>query len=99
VPDPGPVWRLEGFLERLDIWAELEAPSDNLRILVTSWILTRFDDPYQGVRREPRFANFWFGVIPRSRDSRGTVVTCAYWIEESRRTVRCDSFVSLNLPL
>jgi hypothetical protein len=98
VPDAGPLWQLEGFLERLDSWIEQESPSDDLRLIVTAWILTRFDDPYQGVRREPEFGNLWFGMVPRSRDDQGTIVTCAYWIEESRGTVRCDSFATLRLP-
>ncbi|MEN3360299.1 MAG: hypothetical protein V7637_4281, partial [Mycobacteriales bacterium] len=29
----------------------------------------------------------------------GKIVACAYWIEESTRVVRCDSFATLRLPL
>ena len=90
---------LEGFLNRLDAWAELESPKDDLRLIVTAWILTRYDDPYQGVRREPSFANLWFGAIPNSDDGSGNVVTCSYWIKESSHTVRCDNFGTLSLPL
>lgn len=61
--------------------------------------MTRFSDPYQGVRRESGFANLWFGPVPNSDDGRGVVVACAYWIEESSHTVRCDSFASLSQPL
>lgn len=93
-----PTWRLEGFLDRLDAWAKLESPSDDLRLIVTAWVLTRYDDPYQGVRRERGFANLWFGPIPESDDGT-TVVACAYWIEESGRAVRCDSFATLSRPL
>jgi hypothetical protein len=88
-----------GFLDRLDTWAEQESPPDDLRLLVTAWIMTRYDDPYQGVRREHGFPNLWFGVVPHSEDGAGAVVVCAYWIEESTRIVRCDSFATLNLPL
>ncbi len=90
-------WTLEGFLERLDAWAALESPTDDLRLIVTAWVMTRFDDPYQGVRREPGFDNLWFGTIPGTAAS-GTVVVCSYWIEESSRTVRCDNFATLNSP-
>lgn len=65
-------WALEGFLDRLDAWAEFESPKDDLRLIVTAWILTRYDDPYQGVRREPGFANLWFGAIPNSNPSVST---------------------------
>lgn len=99
MPDGSSVWKLEGFLERLDDWVGLESPPDDLRLIVTAWVLTRYDDPYQGVRREPAFPNLWFGAIPRSYDGRGTVVACSYWIEESRHAVRCDSFATLGLPL
>lgn len=90
---------MEGFLERLDRWVEQESPADGLRILVTEWILSRYDDPYQGVTREQGFANLWFGRVPRSEDGSGFVVVCSYWIQESTRTVRCDSFATLSLPL
>lgn len=92
-------WTLEGFLQRLDAWVELESPSDDLRLLVTAWVMTRYDDPYQGVRRETGFPNLWFGVVPNSDDGSERVVVCSYWIEESRRIVRCDNFATLNLPL
>jgi hypothetical protein len=94
-----PAWVLEGFLERLDAWAEQENPPADLRLLVTSWIMTRYDDPYQGVQRAEGFENLWYGAVPNTDDGLGHVVTCSYWIEETRRTVRCDSFATLNLPL
>lgn len=99
VPERSSAWTLEGFLDRLDAWVELESPADDLRLIVTAWVLTRYDDPYQGVRRERGFPNLWFGAIPHSYDGRGAVVACSYWIEESRHTVRCDSFATLGLPL
>lgn len=99
MPDPAPTWQLVGFLERLDDWIERELPGDDLRVVVTAWVLTRYDDPYQGVRRESAFPNLWFGVVPYSGHDSGSVVVCAYWIEESTRTVHCDSFTRLSVPL
>lgn len=90
---------MEGFGEQIDRWDALESPADDLRSLVTEWVLSRYDDPYQGVTREQGFANLWFGRVPRSQDGTGCVVVCSYWIEESTRTVRCDSFATLSLPL
>ncbi len=92
-------WKLEDFLERLDAWAEHESPPDDLRPIVTAWIMTRFDDPYKGVRRERGFPNLWFGHVPNSDDGSGTVVVCSYWINESASTVRCGNFGTLSLPL
>jgi hypothetical protein len=99
VPDgPSRLWSLENFGDRLDAWAEGQQPDDDLRVIVTAWALSRMDDPYQGVRREPQFENYWFGTVPDSL--RGDhVVTCAYWIFERERIVRCDSFATLGLPL
>ena len=91
-------WTLEDFEVRLDQWIELENPSYDLRIVVTAWVLSRFDDPYAGVRREPDFDNLWFGPVPGSVH-RGHVVVCSYWIHEAQRTVRCDSVATLNLPI
>ncbi|OLB75965.1 MAG: hypothetical protein AUI14_19955 [Actinobacteria bacterium 13_2_20CM_2_71_6] len=92
-----PTWKLEGFLDCLDAWAESESPDDDLRLVVTAWVLTRYEDPYQGVRREGGHPNLWYGVVPYSGDGAASVVVCGYWIEESTRTVRCDSFAKLTL--
>jgi hypothetical protein len=61
--------------------------------------MTRYDDPYKGVRRAHGFPNLWFGVVPESDDGKGQVVVCSYWIEEAARRVRCDSFATLSLPI
>jgi len=90
---------LERFLERLDAWAEQETPPVDLRVLVTSWIMTRYDNPYQGAQRAEGFENLWFGAVPNTDDGLGHVVVCSYWIEETRHAVCCDSFATLNLPL
>ena len=94
-----PEWKLVGFDDRLDNWATQEHPPSELVIAVAHWVLSRFDDPYLGMQREPGFANLWFGPVPESEHGPGRVVVCSYWIEESTRTVRCDSFATLNLPL
>jgi hypothetical protein len=91
-------WRLEDFEARLDQWIASEKPADDVRLLVTAWVLSRFDDPYAGVRREPEFENLWFGPVPGSVRE-GTVVACSYWIFETRRAVRCNSIATLNLPV
>ena len=90
-PHP-PLWTLLGFLERLDQWVERESPPDDLRLLVTTWIMTRYDDPYQGVRREGKFPNLWFGPVPEAGDRIGRIVACSYWIDETNHTIRCDNF-------
>ena len=93
------VWALENFEACLDAWIELERPSDELRILVTALVLSRFDDPYVDVRREPSFDNLWFGAVPGSVHGEGRVVVCSYWIHESQRVVRCGSVATLSLPV
>jgi hypothetical protein len=91
-------WTLEGFEDEFDVWAEREAPDDDLRFRVLSWFFTRTEDPYVGVRREPTFDNLWFGLVPGSLRS-GTVVGCSYWIVESTRAIRCDAIATLALPM
>jgi hypothetical protein len=98
VPPEPERWQLENFLDHLDIWIESEQPADDLRLTVTAWILTRYDDPYQGVQREPGFDNLWFGEIPRSRHGGGTAVACSYGIYASRGVVLCNSIATLPLP-
>lgn len=92
-------WVLEGFLDRLDAWISLESPDQDIILVVSAWILTRYDDPYQGMRREPGFPNLWYGKVPLTTDRSGRAVVCAYFVEERRRALRCDSFATLNLPL
>jgi hypothetical protein len=99
VPERGPQWALENFLECFDRWAANEEPSDDARVLVMHWILSRAENPYLAVRRETGFANLWFGAIPGTLEADGTVVACAYWIIEEFHKVRCDSFATLSTPL
>jgi hypothetical protein len=76
-------WALIDFGERIDSWVLAETPTDSVRLIVTAWVMTRFDDPYQGMRRQPGFDNLWFGVVPGTYDGRGKVVCCSYWILEA----------------
>ena len=92
-------WTLENFIEALDIWTESENPSDDLRIVVTAWVMSRADDPYQGVRREASFDNYWYGTVPRSLHDDDKVVLCSYWIIESEHVVRCDLINTLSYPV
>ena len=91
-------WQLENFEERLDTWILVENPSDDLRFVVTEWVISRFDNPYADVSREPEFPNFWFGQIPGTAHQ-GNVVACSYWIFEGDRLVKCDQIASLRLSL
>jgi hypothetical protein len=95
----GALWRLERFLTEFDLWTEREHPGDDLRVIVTEWVVGRQDDPYRGVRREPGFENLWFGAVPGSDDGAGRVVVCSYWIVEAQHLLRCNSFATLGLPL
>lgn len=98
MPDGAFVWELKDFLDRLDDWIALEAPPQSLVHHVTSWIMSRGDNPYQGVQREPGFDNLWYGVVPRSGHDAGSVVVCSYFVFETTRVVRCNSFATLNWP-
>ena len=91
-------WQLAGFLERLDAWAEQESADDDLRLVVTAWVVSRYDDPYRGVRREAGTDNLWYAVVPDTMHE-GRVVVCSYWINERSRTLVCNGFASLTLPL
>lgn len=97
-PEDTDGWQLQNFGIRLDEWISQESPDADLRYLVTEWVLTRFDTPYQGMRRESGFENLWWGAVPGSRRG-GRIVVCSYFIEEQTRTVRCNSIATLSLPL
>ncbi|TDD17857.1 hypothetical protein E1294_26530 [Nonomuraea diastatica] len=92
-------WKLEGFIERLNLWEETEPSSAALGdvcLAVTRWIMNRYEDPYEGARRESN--NLWFAAIPGTCHG-WQVVCCSYWIEESTRTVRCNLISTLSRPV
>jgi hypothetical protein len=99
VPESEAPWKLERFVERLDLWVDVTRPSEDLRIRVTEQIFTRMEHPYRGVKRVAGSDNLWFGVIPGSSHDPGMVVTWAYRIFDSRRAVRCDLIESLSYPI
>ncbi|MER5420305.1 hypothetical protein [Streptosporangium roseum] len=97
----GADWTLEGFTHWLEIWEMNEPASavyDHLRVTVISWILGRYSDPYQGMRRDADVDNLWFSAIPGTEHG-GEVVCCSYLISEATRTVRCASIMTLSMPV
>lgn len=91
-------WSLERFPEELTLWIEREDPADGLVLAAISWIMSRVDDPYSGVRREPAIPNLWFGHVPGAVDENGLVVSCSYWIFERTGIVRCNNVGFLSHP-
>jgi hypothetical protein len=83
----------------MDLWADDAKPSSDLIIIVSLWIQSRTDDPFEDVQRVDGFDNLWFGAVPGSDDGEGRVVTCSYWIDVSTRTVRCDLFSTSTWPI
>ena len=61
--------------------------------------MTRYEDPYEGMEREPKIDNLWYRVVPGSNDGHDNVVACSYFIYELTRTVRCDNCATLPLPV
>ena len=94
----GPPWQLTGFIDHLDDWIDRDGPTQDLRVIVTDWVISRAVDPYQGAEREPLLPNLWFAQVPGSYNGPGTIVVCAYVIEEATRTVRCSDISTLRWP-
>ena len=94
---PDSRWTLIDFEYHLDIWIRNFDPTQELINEVGAWILSRFDDPYQGMRREPGFENLWYGPVPGTMRG-GEQVTCSYMIVESAHTVHCRSIATLSVP-
>jgi hypothetical protein len=97
VPD-SPLWDLKDFDWHLDIWIRNEEPDQDLINEVSEWVLSRFDDPYRDMKREPGFDNLWFGPIPHTTWG-SMVVTCSYMIVESDHRVYCKSIATLSRPV
>jgi hypothetical protein len=92
-------YALDGFLEKLDEWDDQFLPRDDLRRAALVWLLTLAEHPYKGVKRAAGFDNLWYGAVPNTQHGEGHVVVCNYWIFESERLLRCDSFATLGLPI
>lgn len=71
-------WTLDLFEAKLDEWIQLENPPEAIRVLTTAWILSRLDDPYDGVRRESGFDDLWYGVVPGTLHGDADVVLCPF---------------------
>jgi hypothetical protein len=54
-------WQLLGTEDCLDRWHDREKPSPDLAFLVAEWLVSKMDDPHQGMRRVPDFPDLWFG--------------------------------------
>lgn len=92
-------WTLKRFDEYFDRWVSIEDPSDDLRIIVLDWIMTRHENPHRGVKRQVEIDdNLWYGRIPDSGDGHGNVVVCSYRIEVLTSTLTCDSIATLPYP-
>jgi hypothetical protein len=94
----GALWTLANFTEVLERWIERDEPIPGVVVVVGEWIMSRSDDPYQGVRREAGFDNLWWATVPNS-EHQETAVYCAYWIKEADRLVQCESIATLSLPI
>ena len=99
VANPDSPWKLELFVEKLDMLLTYEDVSTDLRFLILEWAFTRGDDPFAGVQREPGNDNLWHGTIPRSWDGKGHVIHCSYWVYVASNTVVCNSYGLLSWPV
>jgi hypothetical protein len=58
------------------------------------------DDPFEGARREASLPNLWYCKVPGTYEPKTqSAVVCAFTIDEPSRTVTCESFATLGLPL
>jgi hypothetical protein len=92
-------YELVNFLPRFDEWVDLESPADEIRAAVLSWMFTRAENPYLGVKRTEGFVNLWYGAVPHTEHGAGDVVVCSYFINESERAVKCNGFATLSTPI
>jgi hypothetical protein len=52
---PNRPWQILGTEDCLNRWQDREKPSTDLSFLVAEWLVSKMDDPYQGMRRIPEF--------------------------------------------
>ena len=85
-------WTLARFDDEFDLWVERARPSDDIKVVVLDWVISRFDDPYSGAVREPNFDNLWRARIPETTNDASELVYCVYFIRESQNVVTCHGF-------
>lgn len=91
-------WLVLGWEDCLERWITVEHPPQELRSIVVNWLMTRLDDPHQGVRRMPEFVGWWFGKVAGS-DAGFSAVYCTYQINGAERVVQVRSISTLNRPV
>lgn len=96
---PNRPWQILGTEDCLNRWQDREKPSTDLSFLVAEWLVSKMDDPYQGMRRIPEFPNMWFGKVSRSDHRPDSVVVCTYEIDEAAHTVHLRSIATLSKPI
>ncbi len=76
-----PSWLVLFADDCLQRWEDLRKPTPDLQAVVTSWLMTRMEDPYAGARRVPDFPNMWFAKVAGSDHGPYAAVFCTYDIE------------------
>jgi hypothetical protein len=98
-PESADPWHLDRFDERLDWWIRDTNPPQDLVIIVLAWVVGLRRDPFRGMHRVEGFADHYFGRVPNSDNGAGVAVTCSFMADEETRTIRCDLFGTLTLPI
>jgi hypothetical protein len=102
-PHPHGGWNLTDFETHIELWQQICDPPVEDRLAVANWLLSRLEDPYEGMRHEGVDAdgaghpNLWSGVVPGTyRD--GAAVLVSVMIFERVGTVRCNSIMTQGWP-
>ena len=98
-PPEGANWVLERFVSEFDLWVTRDDRAHGLELPVLLWIQSRMDDPYLDVRRDGQIENLWYGPIAGTVSDDGYVAVGSYFIFESSKLVRCNSFSTLSFPV
>jgi hypothetical protein len=106
LPRPGPHggWNLTNLDVHLELWQQICDPPQDVRLIVAEWLMSRLEDPYEGMRHEDvntdgqGHPNLWSGVVPGTHRD-GTVVLVSVLVFEQIGTVRFESIMTLGWPI
>lgn len=90
-------WQLYGFLERFDIWVQVELPPAEVELAVMLWLHGLIDDPYPGARRVEGFENLWDCPVPGTLVD-GSAVLASFFVRETGSSIRCNDIATLSWP-
>jgi hypothetical protein len=91
-----PVWVLEDFLLKFDIWVERDGPSPDWSGAMMAWIHRRMTEPFEGAKYRVDIGG-WFAIVPDASDDK--FASCVTFFEIGAQRLKCAEIATLRQPV